>query len=152
MSGFPLPDTNFPLPNTDWEPTRRFWQAAAEGRLEVPRCAACSRYVWYPKEHCPGCGGADLAWTPVSGRGTLFSFAVVRRAFLKELREKEPYATGLVALDEDPAVRIATLLVDCAPEELRVDMPVRAVFRALRFSHTPREVMAPMFVPARDGA
>ena len=43
-------------------------------------------------------------------------------------------------------------VTETGPEELRVDMPVRAVFRALRFSHTPREVMAPMFVPARDGA
>ena len=144
--------SDFPLPDTSWEPTRRFWQAAAEGRLEVPRCAACSRFVWYPKERCPGCGGAELAWTPVSGRGTLFSFAVVRRGFTKELREKEPYATGLVALEEDPAVRIATLFVDCEPGELRIDLPVRAVFRPLRFSHTPREVMAPMFVPARDRA
>ena len=145
MSPFPVPDPAF-------EPTRPFFEAAARGELALPRCAGCGRFQWVPPERCRACGSGRLAWQPASGRGTLFSFAVVRRAFLKELREKEPCATGLVALEEDPAVRLATLLVDCEPGDLRVDMPVRAVVRPLRFSHTPREVMAPMFVPARERA
>jgi uncharacterized OB-fold protein len=140
---------SFPFPDLDWEPTRGFWSAAARGELAIPRCAACATWVWYPSERCPGCGGASMPWTRASGRGTLFSFAVVRRAWVAPFDGLAPYATGLVALEEDPSVRLVTLLVDCEPEELAVDMPLRAVFRPLPFSAAPREVIAPLFAPAR---
>ena len=73
---------------------------------------------------------------------------MVRRAFIPQLADDVPYMPALVAIDEDPAVRIVTRMVDCAPETLRIDMPVRAVFRPLRFAGVSGEVMAPLFVPA----
>jgi uncharacterized OB-fold protein len=137
---------DFPLPDLDWEPTREFWAAAARGVLAIPRCAACDRWVWYPTT-CRACGGERLAWTATSGRGRLFSWTVVRRAFLPRFAAMVPYVTGLVALAEEPAVRIVTLIVDCAPEALRIDQPVRAVFRPLTFAGIERQVIAPMFAP-----
>lgn len=139
---------DFPLPDTDWEPTRGFWAAAARGELAIPRCASCGRYAWYPPERCPRCGGGELPWTAVRGRGTLFSWAVVERALVKAFASRVPFVTGLVALEEDPAVRLVTNLVDCRPGDLRVDMPVRAVFRPLPFPDASREVVAPLFTPA----
>jgi len=136
-----------PLPDTEWPLTRPFFAAAARGELAIPRCAGCRAWVWYPREECPRCGGSELPWTRVSGRGTLFSWAVVRRALWKPFADKVPYATGLVALEEDAAVRLVTTLVDCEPEELRVDMPVRAVFRPLAFRGARRQVVVPMFAP-----
>ncbi len=138
---------DFPLPDTDWPPARAFWAAAARGALCLPRCEACARFVWYPDGACRGCGGTALAWTEVAGRGRLFSWSVVRRAFIPQLADQVPYVTGLVALAEDPAVRLVTRIVDAAPEDLRVDMPVRVVFRPLRFSGIARTVTAPMFTP-----
>jgi uncharacterized OB-fold protein len=138
---------DFPLPDTEWEGTRGFWEAAAREQLAIPRCAACARFQWYPRERCPACGGAELPWTPVSGRGTLFSWAVVRRALVPAFAGKVPYVPGLVALVEDPAVRIVTELVDCAPEALRAELPVRVVFRPLEFPGVSRRVLAPMFTP-----
>ncbi len=139
---------DFPLPDRDWEPTRGFFEAAARGELAIPRCAACTAFCWYPPERCPHCGGEELRWTRVSGRGSLFSWAVVQRALFEEYAEKAPYVAALVALEEDPAVRIVTQIVDCAPEDLRVDMPVEVAFRPLGFSHTEREVVVPFFTPA----
>ncbi len=144
MKGHP----DFPLPDTTWEPTRGFFEAAARGELALPRCAGCGSLQWYPPERCRRCGGADLPFAPVSGRGVLFSWAVVRRALFREYAEKAPYVTGLVALAEDPAVRLVTLLVDCEPGDLRIDQPMRAVFRELAFSHASRAVTVPMFAPA----
>ena len=89
-----------------------------------------------------------MPWTPVSGRGTLFSWAVVRRALVSAFAEKVPYVAGLVALAEDPAVRVVTNLIDCEPEALRAGLPVRAVFRPLVFPNLTRRVIAPMFTPA----
>jgi uncharacterized OB-fold protein len=137
---------DFPFPELDWEGTRPFWEGAARGELVIPRCAACARLVWYPRERCPACGGDDLPWVPVSGRGTLFSWTVVRHPFAKPFAEHVPFATGLVSLAEDPAVRLATLLVDGDPAALRVDQPVRVVFRALPWAGAP--VPAPLFTPA----
>ena len=57
-------------------------------------------------------------------------------------------SSALVALAEDPAVRVVTNLVDCAPEQLRSELPVRAVFRPLEFPNLTRRVMAPFFTPA----
>jgi uncharacterized protein len=84
----------------------------------------------------------------VEGRGRLFSWAVVRHPFLPQFREKVPYATGLVALDEDHAVRLATEIVDLSPGELRVDLPMEVVFRPLRFPGVDGSVMAPLWRPA----
>ena len=142
MSGAP-----FPLPDTGWEPGRGFFEAAARGALAVPRCTACGAWNWYPPERCRACDG-PVAWADTAGRGTLFSWAVVTRTWVKEYAGLAPYVTGLVALEEDPAVRIVTRLVDCTPEELRMDMPVRAVFRPLRFPGLDGEVTAPFFTPA----
>jgi uncharacterized OB-fold protein len=136
------------LPDLDFEPTRGFWQAAARHELAVPRCRACGRYVWYPRPRCPDCDGEDLPWTPVSGRGTLFSWARVERALFEPFRDKVPYVAALVALDEDPRVRIVTNLVGCEPEAMRIDMPVRVVFAELAFPGEPGSVSAPCFRPA----
>jgi uncharacterized OB-fold protein len=141
--------SEFPLPDTDWPPTREFWAAAARGELAVPRCDACGRYVWYPDGTCRFCGAQTCTWTTVSGRGRLYSWSVVRRAFIPQFAAEVPYVTALVAIDEDPAVRIVTRLVDCDPARLQVNMPVRVVFRPFRFVGVTGEVMAPMFVPDR---
>ena len=143
-----MKDPNFPLPDTSWEGPRGFWEAASREQLAIPRCAACGRFQWYPSERCRACGGGELPWTVVSGRGTLFSWAVVRRALVPAFANKVPFVTGLVALAEDPAVRVVTNLIDCDPEALRAELPVRAVFRPLVFPNATRSVMAPLFTPA----
>ena len=139
---------DFPLPDVDGPPTREFWAGAARGELVIPRCEGCARFVWYPEARCRACGGERFAWTRMSGLGRLFSWAIVRRAFIPQLETQVPYVAALVALDEDPAVRLVTRLVDCPADALRVDMPVRAVFAPLRFPGIVREVVAPLFVPA----
>ena len=141
----------FPLPDPEWPPTREFWAAAARRELAVPRCDACGRYVWYPDGTCRFCGSKACTWTTLSGRGRLFSWSVVRRAFIPQFAADVPYIAGVVTIDEDPAVRIVTRIVDCDPECLRIDMPVRAVFRPLRFAGVEGEVIAPLFVPCRGG-
>jgi uncharacterized OB-fold protein len=141
----------FPLPDLEFEGSRGFWEAAARGELALPRCGSCGTLCWYPPEVCPACGSA-LTWTSLSGRGRLFAWAVVRRPLVKEFAAWVPYVSGLVTLDEDPAVRIVTRIVDCEPEALRADMPLRAVFRRLSFPGVEGEVTAPCFAPAAEGS
>ena len=116
------------LPDTEWEPTHEFWAAAARGVLSIPRCESCQKYVWYPQPACRHCGAENIRWVSVSGRGTLFSWAVVERALFEPFATKAPYVPGLVALDEDPSVRIVTNIVDCEPQAVAVDMPLEVTF------------------------
>lgn len=142
--------SQFPLPDLDFEPTRGFWEAAQREQLVIPRCADCRAWNWYPEETCRACASGDLRWEPVSGRATLFTYSVVHRALFRAYASQAPYLTGLVALVEDPRVRIATRFVDCSADELRIDMPVRVTFRELTFPDVSGSVLAPMFKPAYD--
>jgi uncharacterized OB-fold protein len=148
-----LKRADFPLPDLSDERTAEYFAGAARGELMLPRCDACNRLVWYPEEECPHCGAHESTWTPVRGRGRLFTWAVVRRAFLAAFEEMVPFVTALVALEDDPAVRIVSYIVDCDPEALTADMPVEVVFRPLRFpSVSDRSVPVPMFVPTLPSA
>ena len=142
---------DFPLPDVDDALTAPYFEGAARGELVIPRCESCGALVWYPTETCPhdacSSGGAALTWKPVSGRGTLFSWAVVQRPFLPAFADMVPFVTALVAIEEDPAVRLCTLLVD--HDELGAEMPVVVDFRPLAFSTVPgKSVVVPMFRPA----
>jgi uncharacterized OB-fold protein len=139
---FPLPDVEDPL-------TAPYFVGAARGELMITHCDACDEYVWYPAEKCPHCDG-ELTWVAVSGAGTLFSWATVRRAFLPAFADAVPFVTALVALAEDPAVRLPTYLVDADPDSLRADEPVQVTFRPLSFSTVPgQSVIVPMFERAQ---
>lgn len=140
--------TEFPLPDFGFEPTRSFWEAAQRKQLVIPRCDDCGTLNWYPRQACSSCSGTTLPWTRVGGESTLFTFAVVRRALFRAYASEAPYLTGLVALDEDPRVRLVTRLVDCEAGQLRIDMPMRVVFRKLEFPDVHGSVLAPMFAPS----
>jgi uncharacterized OB-fold protein len=139
---------DFPLPDLTWEPTAPYWAGAAEGELRIPRCDGCGRFNWYPHEHCDACGGGSFTWETMSGRGTLFSWVVVTHPFLPQFAGLVPFVPALVALEEEPAVRIPTRIVDTDPDELVFDMPVEVTFRPISFTEVEGEVTAPLFVPA----
>ena len=83
----------------------------------------------------------------MSGRGTLFSWVVVTHAFLPQFADMVPFVPALVALDDDPAVRLATRIVDSDPDTLDFEMPVTVTFRPISFAGVDGEVTAPLFVP-----
>ena len=71
----------------------------------------------------------------MSGRGTLFSWVVVTHPFLPQFADLVPFVPALVALDEDPAVRIPTRIVDTEPGGLEFEMPVQVTFRPIVLVH-----------------
>ena len=143
----------FPLPDTDWGPTREFWAGAARHELRIPRCDACGALAWYPRARCRACRGEAFTWALTSGRGSLFSWAVVTHPFLPEFATLVPFVPALVALEDDPAVRLVTRLVECEPDQLTFDLPLHVVFRPLQYTGVEGSVPAPFFrpVPSRGG-
>lgn len=123
--------------------TKPFWDATAEGRLVLPRCDGCDTLIWYPRAVCPSCHGTSTTWTECSGRGRVYSFTVTRRS-QGRWGEVTPYVLAYVELDEGP--RMMTNIVDCDPDEVRVDLPVE-----VRFDDTGEGTALPRFAPVADG-
>ncbi|MEV0260786.1 Zn-ribbon domain-containing OB-fold protein [Streptomyces sp. NPDC050617] len=116
----------FDLPETDAF-TRPYWDAAADGRLLIRRCAACSLVHHYPREFCPGCWSEDVRWEEASGRAVLYTWSVVHLNDLPPFGDRVPYTAAVVDLAEGP--RMMTEIVDCPEGELRIGMPLRVHFR-----------------------
>lgn len=73
---------------------------------------------------------------------------MVERALLPQYAGLVPYVAALVALAEDPTVRIVTRIVDVASEELVADVDVEVVFRPISFEDPSKSVVVPLFVLA----
>ena len=116
-----------PTPSPD---TQAFWDAAAQGRFLIRRCKICNRAHWYPRPYCPFCSG-ETDWVEASGRGTIYSYSVMRRA-------PEPYVVAYVTLEEGPTM--LTNLVDCDFDALAIGQTVR-----LKFSPTEGGPPVPTF-------
>jgi uncharacterized protein len=115
-----------PRPAPAIEPeSARYWSAAHEGRLLVQRCEACGAYQLYPRDHCISCGG-PVDWVEASGRGTVYSFTVIRQNYSRPFRDQLPYVVALVDLEEGP--RLMTNIVGCDADDLSIGMAVRATF------------------------
>jgi len=118
-----------PVPLRD-ETTSFFWDAAARCRLVVQRCRSCRLMQYPPDVVCNHCQGDDLDHREVSGRGVLYSFAIVERAFHPGFVSHVPYVVALVELDEQAGLRMLTNLVEADPESLTIDMPLEVHFES----------------------
>jgi uncharacterized OB-fold protein len=103
------------------EEADEFFAAAREGRFVIQRCTACGDYQFYPRKICIHCGDAGVEWAEASGRGTVHTFTVIHRG-MPGWREAGPYVAAVVQLEEGP--RITTNIVECAPSDVKIDMPV----------------------------
>ena len=91
-----------PLPTLNELDTGEFWQATANKEFRYQQCANCGTIVWHPRAHCTGCVDGDLRWKVSAGKGTIYSFSVVRLSYHPFFRTKVPYAVVYVDLDEGP--------------------------------------------------
>jgi uncharacterized OB-fold protein len=94
--------------------------------MVLPRCPRCERFFWYPRQICPRCLQAGWEWTPVTGKGRLYSWTVVRQPQNPIFNDDVPYAFAMVRLDE--GVDMVANMVGVGIEQLRVDMPVEATY------------------------
>jgi uncharacterized OB-fold protein len=122
-----------PLIDEDGAP---FWEASLRSELVVQACAACGKLRHPPRPMCPHCRSTDVAWKTMSGRGTVWSFVVAHPPLLPAYQARAPYNVVIVALDEDPTIRLTGNLVtsetgeinEIDPSTIEIGMPVRAVF------------------------
>jgi len=132
----PLPELG---PDSSW-----FWTSGEDGRLRVQGCTQCGGLVHPPVPICPHCRSRSREATAVSGVATVIGYTVNAHQWLPDL--PPPYVVAIVALVEDPSVRLTTNIVGCAPEAVHIGQQVRVRFE----QHD--DVWVPLFEPTGTDA
>lgn len=122
--------------------TLPFWQAAAEHRLVVQRCARCGHTRLPPAPVCPECRADAADWKQLSGRGEIYTYTIVHRPVAAG--QPLPTVIAVIALEDAGGVRMISNVVDAAPEEIRIGLPVEVVWEDMS-----AELAIPRFRPRR---
>ena len=129
----------FPAPLLT-DDNRDFWTGGRDGELRIVRCNDCGYYTHPPSPRCSRCLSENVEPSPVSGRGRVYTYTVNQRAWSPGL--EVPYVIAIVALEEQPDLRLMTNVVGCSPDEVAIGMPVQVEFRE------QGEAFVPVFRPA----
>lgn len=133
-----------PLPRPITPETRPYWDGLKQGKLLLPKCAACRHVFFYPRVVCPRCHSRDLGWIESRGRGTLHSFAIAQQAFNPAFKVAPPYVLAMIELEEGPRMLSNLINVKPDPTAIACDMEVEVVFQKVA-----DDVTLPLFQPAR---
>jgi uncharacterized protein len=116
-----------------------YWQAAAAGKLVVQRCGDCGVLRHPPRPMCGHCQSLAIEVVPLTGQGTLYSYAVLHHP--QHPAFDYPVLAALVDLDE--GVRLLSELAEIDPCDIRIGMPLTA-----GFVPTVDGMAVPVFRPA----
>src|SRR5262249_59291809 len=86
------------------------------------------------------CRSRDVTPETLSGLGTVVTYTVNHQRWMPGL--EVPYVIAIVELVEQRNLRLTTNMVGCAPEGVRVGMPVK-----VRFRRVTDEISLPIFEP-----
>jgi hypothetical protein len=78
---------------------------------------------------CPNCRGETFSWIEVSGRGTIYTYTVVRQTWVEGFESELPYVVVSVSLIEQPSLLLtANLIGQFEIDELDIGLPVQATY------------------------
>ena len=102
-------------------------------KLMGAQCGSCGALYLPPRPLCSACYSADMTWTELSGRGELLAYTTIHIApsFMIEAGHgrDNPYCTGVVQLEEGPAISALILGVDATqPERIAIGSPLEVTF------------------------
>ena len=115
-----------PLPGLD-NVNAAYWKAAREGRLLIQECTSCQHRQWYPRALCTKCAG-EVEWLETEGRGTIYTYTVIRQQGIPAFKAELPYVITMVELEEGPMIFGSMPGID--PDTVSIGMPVEVYFRA----------------------
>jgi hypothetical protein len=108
--------------------TKPFWDGCLEGRLLLQRCSTCGALRHPPSPICPTCLSDAHEWIPARGRGSVYTFTVVREP-RRGWEKLTPYVLAVIALEEGP--HVLSNVINIASEQVVIGMPVEMTFAAL---------------------
>jgi uncharacterized OB-fold protein/acyl dehydratase len=116
-----------------------WWEGIDRGELLIQQCSECRRLRHPPRPMCGSC--QSTAWTRIvsQGRGTVYSYVVLRHPPIPGY--DFPLPVALIDLEE--GTRIVSNVVGCKPEDVHIGMKVR-----LSIENVDEELKLPLFRPA----
>ncbi len=111
-----------PVPDPDGV-SAEYWAAVLDGQLLFQECPVCAHRQFYPRTWCTRCG-AMPEWLPASGRGTVYTYTVVRQNGAPPFASLVPYVVAMIDLEEGP--RLMGNVIDCDPDDVTIGMAVTA--------------------------
>jgi hypothetical protein len=123
-----------PIPEAVDKP---FWDACNEERLVIQHCTACDRLQQPPENVCAQCGsGANLGWKQMSGRGIVYTYAVMHDTNVPLLFEDQPFNVAVIQLLDDAGNNTGIQLLSHLPgtpvDQVPMDAPVEVVFETTK--------------------
>ena len=131
-----------PLPSLDEVDTGGFWRATKDQVLNYQRCKSCGTVVWYPRAYPAQCMDGEIEVLESAGKGTIYSFSVVRQSYHPFFRNLVPYAVAYVDLDEGFRMLTNITGVTDPVAELHIGQAVKLVWE----KHDKLSI--PLFTPA----
>ncbi len=122
-----------PLIDSDSKP---FWEGLDNHELKIQQCEDCRKHIFYPRFICPHCFSENVTWKKASGKGEIYSYTVVHRAF-GPYADQTPYVVAIVELEE--GVRMMTRIIGDR-ERIAIGKPV-----AVRFEKMEEDLTLPFF-------
>ncbi|GAA4714923.1 Zn-ribbon domain-containing OB-fold protein [Brevibacillus fulvus] len=118
--------SQLPKPVIDSD-SRPFWEGLKRRELWIQKCDACQQAIFYPRLLCPHCFSEQVSWVRATGRGEIYSYTVVHRAF-GPFAEQTPYVVAIVELEE--GVRMMTRIVGDRAD-IAIGKPVMVTFEQI---------------------
>lgn len=109
------------------EPTKiskPFWDSCKAEAMELQRCTDCGTYAYYPVFICPECASRHLEWTPVNGKGSIYTYTVAAQSIFEGV--KGPIVVALVELEEG-AMMTSNIRTD-DPHGVHIGMTVKLAY------------------------
>jgi uncharacterized OB-fold protein len=109
----------FPGQSLDLD-NRAFYAGWLVKELRLNRCADCGRWHHPPQPVCPSCWSERVVPTRVEGRGTIHLLIRLYQGPAAPGVDYSagPYPVAVVELDEQPALRFTSTLIDYEPADL----------------------------------
>jgi uncharacterized OB-fold protein len=127
-----MPRLFLPTPTKISQP---FWDSCKARAMKIQRCEACGTFAFYPVYMCPECASRRLEWTPVSGKGTVYTFTVSPKSSFDEER-----VVALIELAE--GAMMTSNIVNVDPSAVRIGMRVRLCYEPVN-----DDITLPVFEP-----
>ena len=118
-----------------------FWEAARRHELTAQHCLDCGAFRFPAREVCSRCLSRRAAWRRVSGRGRVFSVAIMHQANHPWFAARAPYPVVVVELEE--GARMLSTVTGVEPHAIAIGMPV-----TVGFDDVTPEISLPVFRPA----
>lgn len=109
----------------------RFWRnIKSRYNLIGTKCLNCGSTYFPPRNFCPRCRRRSrLEEVKLKGMGEILTYTVIHSA-PEGFDAQAPYIMAIVKLAEGPC--LTTQIVDCEPDEVKIGMKVKSVFRKIQ--------------------